>query len=275
MGQPDHPGPAPRAEHRSRGPAPRGAHRGDPRARLGYGPRASIAQHESAPESTDERRRSPTTLSPTERVKARAPATGPPCTSVFNNPARHNALSGRHVGAPIPPLLARAGGRRRTRAAWLSSVRRGRRSPSSPAPTSRSSRTCAPRSEAVKDYEADGRSPRSWASTTSASPPSPAIRGYCIGGGRERRDQRATSASPTSRLPCSPSRPARLGLGYRLLGAQEPRRPAGAVGAAKDMFFTARRLDAAEALSHRAGFAHRRRWPLNWSRGPASPITSR
>ena len=81
-----------------------------------------------------------TYVSATERVKTWLD--GPMLHIRFNNPAKHNALS-VDMWEAVPPLLAQAR-ERRQRARWSCSPARATR-PSSPAPTSRSSRTCAPR----------------------------------------------------------------------------------------------------------------------------------
>ena len=81
-----------------------------------------------------------TYASPTERVKTWLE--GRVLHIRFNNPAKHNALS-VDMWEAVPPLLG-AGARTTTTSAWWCSPARARR-PSSPAPTSRSSRTCAPR----------------------------------------------------------------------------------------------------------------------------------
>jgi len=71
------------------------------------------------------------------------------------------------------------------------------------------------------------------------------IRGYCIGGGVNVAiccDIRIASANSTFAIPA-----AKLGLGYRYSAMKNLTDLVGP-GHAKDIFFTARRLDAAEAL---------------------------
>ncbi len=73
-----------------------------------------------------------------------------------------------------------------------------------------------------------------------------AIRGYCIGGGVNVSiscDIRLASADSVFAVPAT-----RLGLGYRLSALKNLVDLVGP-GRAKDIFFTARRLDAAEALA--------------------------
>jgi enoyl-CoA hydratase/carnithine racemase len=78
------------------------------------------------------------------------------------------------------------------------------------------------------------------------------IRGYCIGGGVNVAiccDIRIASANSTFAIPA-----AKLGLGYRYSAMKNLTDLVGP-GHAKDIFFTARRLDAAEAL--RIGLVNR------------------
>ena len=81
----------------------------------------------------------PTYESTTERVQTWLDATT--LHVRFNNPARHNALSVDMWGA-VPPLLRQAGDDPRVRLLVFSAPAKRH---SYPAPTSRSSRTCAPR----------------------------------------------------------------------------------------------------------------------------------
>src|SRR3954470_17547518 len=72
------------------------------------------------------------------------------------------------------------------------------------------------------------------------------IRGYCIGGGVNVAiscDLRIATEDSTFAIPA-----ARLGLGYRLSALKNLVDLVGG-GGAKDLFFTARRIDAAEASS--------------------------
>jgi enoyl-CoA hydratase len=79
-----------------------------------------------------------------------------------------------------------------------------------------------------------------------ARPTLACIRGYCIGGGVNVAiscDIRLATEDSTFAIPA-----ARLGLGYRLSALKNLVDLVG-VGVAKDLFFTARRIDAAEAKS--------------------------
>ena len=97
--------------------------------------------------------------------------------------------------------------------------------------------------EAVKKYESVAEA-ASRASTSSPSPPSRCIKGYCVGGGVNVAiscDLRVASTDSTFFVPAT-----RLGLGYRMSAMSNLTHLVGP-GNAKDIFFTARRLDAKEA----------------------------
>ena len=85
-----------------------------------------------------------------------------------------------------------------------------------------------------------------------AKPTVACIRGYCIGGGVNVAiscDMRVASSDSTFSIPAT-----RLGLGYRFSAMKNLVQLVGP-GNAKDIFFTGRRLDAAEAL--RIGLVNR------------------
>ena len=82
-----------------------------------------------------------------------------------------------------------------------------------------------------------------------AKPTVACIRGYCIGGGVNVAiscDLRVAASDSVFSIPAT-----RLGLGYRFSAMKNLVQLVGP-GFAKDIFFTGRRLDAAEALAHRA-----------------------
>jgi enoyl-CoA hydratase/carnithine racemase len=176
--------------------------------------------------------------SPTERVQARLE--GAALHVVFNNPARHNALSVDMWGA-VPPLLAQAEADDRVRMVVFSGA--GEKAFVSGADISQFEDQRAAK-EAVRHYEALAedalmgiyRFPK---------PTLACIRGWCIGGGVNVAiscDIRIAAADAVFAIPA-----ARLGLGYRYSALKNLVDLVG-VGAAKDLFFTARRIDAAEAL---------------------------
>ena len=157
----------------------------------------------------------------------------------FNNPARHNALS-VDMWEAVPPLLARARDDERVRMVVFSGA--GGKAFVSGADISQFEDMRAAR-EAVKHYEA-------MAETTLMGihdfpkPTLACIRGWCIGGGVNVAiscDIRVASSDSTFSIPA-----ARLGLGYRFSAMKNLVDLVGP-GVAKDLFFTARKVGAAEA----------------------------
>lgn len=184
-------------------------------------------------------------VSPTERVIVRLE--GPALHIVFNNLPRHNALSVDMWGA-VPPLLQQALADDRVRVVVFSGA--GEKAFVSGADISQFEDQRAAK-EAVKHYEALAedalmgiyRFPK---------PTIACIRGWCIGGGVNVAiscDIRLAASDAVFSIPA-----ARLGLGYRYSALKNLVDLIG-VGAAKDLFFTARRIDAAEA--HRIGLVTR------------------
>ncbi|MFM9924443.1 enoyl-CoA hydratase [Variovorax sp. H27-G14] len=157
----------------------------------------------------------------------------------FNNPARHNALS-VDMWEAVPPLLAQARDDDRVRLVVFSGA--GEKAFVSGADISQFEDMRAAR-EAVTRYEAMAED----ALTGIADFPKPTlacIRGYCIGGGVNVAiacDIRIASDDAVFAIPA-----ARLGLGYRYSAMKNLVDLVGP-GVAKDLFFTARRIDAAEA----------------------------
>ena len=177
-------------------------------------------------------------VSPTDRVQVRLD--GAALHIVFANPARHNALSVDMWGA-VPPLLAQAEADQRVRLVVFSGA--GEKAFVSGADISQFEDQRAAQ-EAVKHYEAlaEGalmgihRFPK---------PTLACIRGWCIGGGVNVAiscDIRIAASDAVFGIPA-----ARLGLGYRYSALKNLVDLIG-VGAAKDLFYTARRIGAAEAL---------------------------
>jgi enoyl-CoA hydratase/carnithine racemase len=176
--------------------------------------------------------------SPTGRVQVRLE--GAALHIVFNNPARHNALSVDMWGA-LPALLAQAAADERVRLVVFSGA--GEKAFVSGADISQFEDLRAAR-EAVKQYEALAEDAL-MAIANSAKPTLACIRGWCIGGGVNVAiacDIRIAAGDSVFSIPA-----ARLGLGYRYSALKNLVDLIG-VGAAKDLFFTARRIDAAEAL---------------------------
>jgi enoyl-CoA hydratase/carnithine racemase len=175
--------------------------------------------------------------SPTDRVQAWAE--GSTLHIRFNNPARHNALS-VDMWQAIPPLLARAERDEAIRLVVFSGA--GEKAFVSGADISQFEDLRAAR-EAVAHYEAMAEEALT-AIYRCARPTLACIRGWCIGGGVNVAiscDLRIASSDAVFAIPA-----ARLGLGYRLSALKNLVDLVG-VGAAKDLFFTARRIDAAEA----------------------------
>ena len=183
--------------------------------------------------------------SPTERVQVELQ--GSALHIRFNNPARHNALSVDMWGA-VPALLAQAERDDRVRCVVFSGA--GDKAFVSGADITQFDDMRAAR-EAVTHYEALAE--ESLMSIYNYPKPTiAAIRGWCIGGGVN------VAISCDIRLAADDSKysipAARLGLGYRYSALKNLVDLIG-VGPAKDLFFSARRIDAAEA--HRLGLITR------------------
>ena len=157
----------------------------------------------------------------------------------FNNPARHNALS-VDMWEAVPPLLKVAQTDDRVRLVVFSGA--GEKAFVSGADISQFEDMRAAR-EAVTRYEAMAE--EALMSIHDFPKPTLAcIRGYCIGGGVNVAiscDIRIAADDSVFSVPA-----ARLGLGYRYSAMKNLVDLIGP-GAAKDLFFTARRIDAAEA----------------------------
>ena len=157
----------------------------------------------------------------------------------FNNPVRHNALS-VDMWEAVPPLLALAQDDARVRLVVFSGA--GDKAFVSGADISQFEDMRAAR-EAVTHYEAMAEATL----TGIADFPKPTlacIRGWCIGGGVNVAiacDIRIGASDCVFSIPA-----ARLGLGYRYSAMKNLVDLVGP-GVAKDLFFTARRIDAAEA----------------------------
>ncbi len=182
---------------------------------------------------------------PTERVKTWLD--GAVLHIRFSNPAKHNALS-MDMWEAVPPLLERAEKDDNVRMVVFSGE--GAKSFVSGADISQFEDMRAAK-EAVKRYEQVAEAALQgiyeFGKPTVAS-----IRGYCIGGGVNVAiscDIRVASTDSVFSVPAT-----RLGLGYRFSAMKNLTDLVGP-GYAKDIFFTARRLDAAEAL--RIGLVNR------------------
>jgi enoyl-CoA hydratase len=176
-------------------------------------------------------------LSPTERMQVWTE--GPTLHLRFNNPARHNALSA-DMWQAVPPLLAQAEQDDAIRLVVFSGA--GEKAFVSGADISQFEDLRAAR-EAVKQYEVMAEDAL-MAIYRCAKPTLACIRGFCIGGGVNVAiscDIRIASSDSVFAIPA-----ARLGLGYRLSALKNLVNLVGP-GVAKDLFFTARRIDAAEA----------------------------
>jgi enoyl-CoA hydratase len=157
----------------------------------------------------------------------------------FNNPARHNALS-VDMWEAVPPLLKLARDDDRVRLVVFSGA--GDKAFVSGADISQFEDMRAAR-EAVSRYEAMAEQTLTGI-TDFPKPTLACIRGYCIGGGVNVAiacDMRIASTDSQFAIPA-----ARLGLGYRYSAMKNLVELVGP-GVAKDLFFTARRIDAAEA----------------------------
>jgi enoyl-CoA hydratase/carnithine racemase len=157
----------------------------------------------------------------------------------FNNPARHNALS-VDMWEAVPPLLALAESDARVRLVVFSGA--GEKAFVSGADITQFEDQRAAR-EAVARYEEMAEAALMGIYNFN-KPTLACIRGYCIGGGVNVAmscDLRIASSDSVFAIPA-----ARLGLGYRYSAMKNLVDLVGP-GAAKDLFFTARRIDATEA----------------------------
>ena len=177
--------------------------------------------------------------SPTERVQTWMDEDGSTLHIRFNNPARHNALS-VDMWEAVPPLLAQAQSDARVRLVVFSGA--GDKAFVSGADITQFEDMRAAR-EAVARYEVMAE--QALMGIYNFSKPTLAcIRGYCIGGGVNVAiscDIRIATSDSVFSIPA-----ARLGLGYRYSALKNLVDLVGP-GAAKDLFFTARRIDAGEA----------------------------
>jgi enoyl-CoA hydratase/carnithine racemase len=157
----------------------------------------------------------------------------------FNNPARHNALS-VDMWEAVPPLLAQASRDERIRLVAFSGA--GEKAFVSGADISQFEDMRAAR-EAVARYEAMAEAALTGIEKF-AKPTLACIRGWCIGGGVNVAiacDLRIAASDAVFSIPA-----ARLGLGYRYSAMKNLVQLVGP-GAAKDLFFTARKVGAEEA----------------------------
>jgi enoyl-CoA hydratase/carnithine racemase len=192
-----------------------------------------------------------TYVATTERVKAWLD--GAVLHIRFNNPAKHNALS-LDMWEAVPPLLAKAASDEGVRVVVFSGE--GGKSFVSGADISQFEDLRAAK-EAVKKYEVIAEEALQGILHFD-KPTIACIRGYCIGGGVNVAiscDIRIASSDSTFAIPAT-----RLGLGYRFSAMKNLVDLVGP-GHAKDIFFTARRLDAAEA--QRIGLVNRVTEPDN------------
>jgi len=175
--------------------------------------------------------------SPTERVETWLEAST--LHIRFNNPARLNALS-VDMWEALPPLLAQAEGDDRVRLVVFSGA--GDKAFVSGADISQFEDMRAAR-EAVTRYETIAEAALMGVQRFS-KPTLACIRGFCVGGGVNVAiscDLRIASSDSVFFIPA-----ARLGLGYRYSAMRNLVDLIGP-GAAKDLFFTARKIDAEEA----------------------------
>ncbi|MEJ5990318.1 enoyl-CoA hydratase [Ramlibacter sp. PS3R-8] len=159
----------------------------------------------------------------------------------FNNPAKHNALS-VDMWEAVPPLLELARDDDRVRLIVFSGA--GEKAFVSGADISQFEDMRAAR-EAVTYYEKMAEKTL-MGIYDFPKPTLACIRGYCIGGGVNVAiscDIRIAATDSVFSIPA-----ARLGLGYRYSAMKNLVDLVGP-GAAKDLFFTGRRIDAAEARS--------------------------
>ncbi len=177
-------------------------------------------------------------ISPTERVESWLDKTT--LHIRFNNIARHNALS-VDMWEAVPVLLAQAENDARVRLVVFSGA--GEKAFVSGADISQFEDMRAAK-EAVTKYEHMAEN----ALMSIYNFPKPtlaAIHGYCIGGGVNVAiscDMRIAASNSVFSVPA-----AKLGLGYRYSAMKNLVDLIGP-GAAKDLFYTARRIDAQEAL---------------------------
>jgi enoyl-CoA hydratase/carnithine racemase len=186
-----------------------------------------------------------TYTSPTERVNTWLD--GSTLFIEFNNPARHNALS-VDMWEAVPVLLALAEQDSRVRLVVFKGA--GDKAFVSGADISQFEDMRAAQ-EAVTRYEAMAEAALMGIYNFS-KPTLACIKGYCIGGGINVAiscDMRIAASDAVFSVPAG-----RLGLGYRYSAMKNLVDLIGP-GAAKDLFFTARRIDAAEA--HRLGLVSR------------------
>lgn len=183
--------------------------------------------------------------SPTDRV--RSWREGPVLHIRFNNPAKHNALA-VDMWEALPALLDRAQHDDEVRVVVLSGE--GEKAFASGADISQFEDQRA-QQEAVARYELMAE--KALMGIHDFEKPTIAcIRGYCIGGGVNVAiscDIRIAAEGSTFAVPAT-----RLGLGYRFSALKNLVDLVGP-GYAKDIFFTARRLDSTEAL--RIGLVNR------------------
>lgn len=159
----------------------------------------------------------------------------------FNNPGKHNALSVDMWGA-VPPLLRQAAGDDRVRLVVFSGA--GDKAFVSGADISQFEDMRAAK-EAVAKYEVLAEEALTGIHEFE-KPTLACIKGWCIGGGVNVAiacDIRIAASDSVFGIPA-----ARLGLGYRYSAMKNLVDLVGP-GAAKDLFFTARRIDAQEAKS--------------------------
>ena len=183
----------------------------------------------------------PVYQSPTERVQTWMDDDATTLHIRFNNPARHNALS-VDMWEAVPVLLAQAHADERVRLVVFSGA--GEKAFVSGADITQFEDQRAAR-EAVARYEEMAEAALMGIYNFS-KPTLACIRGYCIGGGVNVAmscDIRIATSDSVFSIPA-----ARLGLGYRYSALKNLVDLVGP-GAAKDLFFTARRIDAAEAKS--------------------------
>ncbi len=176
-------------------------------------------------------------VSPTERVQVWCEAST--LHIRFNNPARHNALS-VDMWEAVPALLKQAEGDEAMRLVVFSGA--GGKAFVSGADISQFEDQRAAR-EAVLRYEAMAEAALQ-AIEHCRVPTLASIQGYCIGGGINVAiacDMRIASSDSVFSVPA-----ARLGLGYRASAMKNLVDLVGP-GVAKDLFYTARRIGAAEA----------------------------
>ena len=181
----------------------------------------------------------------TERVKAWTD--GAVLHVRFNNPAKHNALS-IDMWEAVPPLLEKAAKDVNVRMVVFSGE--GEKAFVSGADISQFEDVRSAK-EAVKRYEVIAEAALQGIAEF-GKPTLACIRGYCIGGGLNVAiscDLRIASSDSVFSVPAT-----RLGLGYRFSALKNLTDLVGP-GLAKDIFFTARRLDAAEAV--RIGLVNR------------------